>query len=95
MRSWREPEGAQPSIMVEEFLACEEIVRQDPRWQEAMRKRGVTDFSLVMIDPWASGYSGPEDTGPAAGAGTLRGVIQVTRVRPRRSYATWITDLGA
>ena len=79
MRSWREPEGAQPSIMVEEFLACEEIVRQDPRSQEAMRKRGVTDFSLVMIDPWASGYSGPEDTGPAAGGHQRGGLVHLRR----------------
>jgi primary-amine oxidase len=26
-----------------------------------MRKRGVEDFSLAMIDPWASSYTGPED----------------------------------
>jgi primary-amine oxidase len=42
--------------MLEEFFATEELTRSDPRWQEAMRKRGVTDFSLAMIDPWASGY---------------------------------------
>ena len=27
-----------------------------------MRKRGVTDFSLAMIDPWAAGYDGPRTT---------------------------------
>ena len=42
--------------MLEEFFSSEEITRADPRWQEAMRKRGVTDFSLTMIDPWAAGY---------------------------------------
>ena len=26
-----------------------------------MRKRGVEDFELAMIDPWASSYTGPED----------------------------------
>ena len=46
--------GVQPSVMFEEFLAAEEIVRADPRWQEAMRTRGVTDFSLCMIDPWSA-----------------------------------------
>ncbi len=58
--SWRVVEGAQPSVMLEEFFSTEEITRADPRWQEAMRKRGVTDFSLAMIDPWAAG-SDPED----------------------------------
>ncbi len=36
--------------------------REDPRWQEAMRKRGVTDFSLAMIDPWPAGYYGAQAT---------------------------------
>src|SRR5215469_5959476 len=59
--SWRERPGIQPPIMFEEFLASEEAVRNDPRWQEAMRKRGVTDFTNVMIDPWSLGYNGPDD----------------------------------
>ncbi|MBA2552907.1 MAG: primary-amine oxidase, partial [Geodermatophilaceae bacterium] len=58
--SWQVVEGVQPSVMLEEFFSTEEITRADPRWQEAMRKRGVTDFSLAMIDPWAAGVD-PED----------------------------------
>ena len=54
--SWQVIEDVQPSVMLEEFFSTEEITRADPRWQEAMRKRGVTDFSLAMIDPWAAGY---------------------------------------
>jgi primary-amine oxidase len=54
VRSWRRVPGVQPSVMFEEFLAAEDIVRKDPRWQEAMRKRGVTDFDLCMVDPWSS-----------------------------------------
>src|SRR3984957_16118000 len=46
--------GVQPSVMLEEFLAAEDIVRRDPRWQEAMRKRGIEDFDLCMIDPWST-----------------------------------------
>ena len=63
--SWRHIEGVQPPIMVEEFMACEEVVQADPRWQAAMRKRGVEDFSLAMIDPWAAGYTGPRTTRPS------------------------------
>jgi primary-amine oxidase len=54
-------EGVQAPISAEEFMASEEVVMGDPRWQEAMRKRGVEDFSLCMLDPWASSYTGPED----------------------------------
>ncbi|WP_328778295.1 primary-amine oxidase [Streptomyces canus] len=59
--SWRHIEGVQPPIMDEEFNACEDIVRADPRWQEAMRRRGVEDFSLTMVDPWAASWTGPQD----------------------------------
>jgi primary-amine oxidase len=53
--------GVQPPVTFEEFMACEAVVQADPDWQAAMRLRGVEDFSLAMIDPWAAGYSGPED----------------------------------
>jgi primary-amine oxidase len=53
--------GVQAPIMDEEFITCDRIVQADPRWQEAMRRRGVTDFELTMIDPWASSWTGPED----------------------------------
>src|SRR5450756_2658973 len=54
LRSYQRVAGVQPSVMFEEFMAAEDIVRKDPRWQEAMRKRGVEDFSLCMIDPWST-----------------------------------------
>ncbi len=54
-------EGVQAPVMAEEFMACEEVVQSDPEWQAAMRRRGIEDFSLAMVDPWAAGYTGPED----------------------------------
>ena len=62
VRHWAELPNVQPPVMLEEFLATEEAVRKDPRWQQAMRRRGVTDFDMVMIDPWSVGYNGPEDS---------------------------------
>jgi primary-amine oxidase len=59
--SWREVPNVQPPIMFEEFLAAEEAVKKDPRWQEAMRRRGIEDLENVMIDPWSLGYNGPDD----------------------------------
>jgi Cu2+-containing amine oxidase len=46
--SYTEVPDAQPPITLEEFLRCEEVIKADPRWQEAMRKRGVSDFSLAV-----------------------------------------------
>jgi primary-amine oxidase len=52
---WKEVPGVQPSITVEELNLVPKIVKADPRWQEAMKKRGITDFEQVMFDPWAPG----------------------------------------
>jgi primary-amine oxidase len=60
------PEGTQPSIMLDEFLECEEAVRQSAIFREAMKKRGINDVSLVMVDAWSAGHYGnepPEDKG--------------------------------
>lgn len=59
--SWKLIPGRFPSYLVEWMTGVEEKVREDSRWQEAMRKRGVTDFDLAMIDPWPAGYYGPQD----------------------------------
>jgi primary-amine oxidase len=68
--------GVQPSVMLEEFLAAEDIVRNDPRWQAAMRKRGITDFSLCMIDPWST-----PNVEPGVGPDDGRFVSPLTWVR--------------
>ncbi len=68
--------GVQPSVMLEEFLAAEDIVRKDPRWQAAMRKRGITDFGLCMIDPWST-----PNVEPGVGPDDGRFVSPLTWVR--------------
>ena len=82
--------------MFEEFLAAEAVVRADPRWQEAMRKRGVTDFELCMIDPWSS-----PNVAPGLGPEDGRFVRPLTWVRsapddngyarPVENVVTWST----
>lgn len=56
--SWEHIPGIQPSIMADEFLECEEVVKNDPEMQEAFMKRGITDFNLIMADPWSAGNFG-------------------------------------
>jgi primary-amine oxidase len=53
--SWKEIRGVQPLVFNEEFEVLPEIVKGDSRWQEAMKKRGITDFEKVAIDGWATG----------------------------------------
>src|SRR5262249_52433998 len=44
--------GVQPPILLEEWVANADAIKADPRWQAAMARRGITDTSLVQIDPW-------------------------------------------
>ncbi|HLJ33885.1 MAG TPA: primary-amine oxidase [Ktedonobacteraceae bacterium] len=54
--SWRHIPGVQPSIMLDEFFECEQAVKASPEFQEALRKRGITNVDLVMVDPWSAGH---------------------------------------
>ncbi len=54
------PAGVQPSIMLDEFSECEQAVRRSPLFQDALRKRGVADADLVMVEPWSAGMYGTE-----------------------------------
>jgi primary-amine oxidase len=53
-------EGAQPAITFEELDKVPALVRADPAWQAAMRKRGITNFADVHVDPWAPGLLDPQ-----------------------------------
>jgi primary-amine oxidase len=58
--------GLQPAIMLDEFAECEQAVKRSPEFLAVLRKRGVTDVNLVMVEPWSAGYYGteiPEDKG--------------------------------
>jgi primary-amine oxidase len=56
--SWEYVADVQPSIMLDEFVECEQACKASPAWQAAMRKRGITDFDLCMVDPWSAGNFG-------------------------------------
>ncbi|MCW2749129.1 MAG: hypothetical protein JWR83_239, partial [Aeromicrobium sp.] len=59
--TWTPVPGRFPSYLAEHMETVEVVVREDPRWQAAMTKRGITDFDLAMIDPWPAGYYGAQD----------------------------------
>lgn len=54
-------EGLQAQLTGEDFETIETTCKAHPDWQAAMTKRGITDFSLCMLDPWPSSYQGPDD----------------------------------
>jgi primary-amine oxidase len=51
--------GVQPSVMLSEFDAVPPIVKADPRFAEAMHRRGITNLDDIAIDIWA--YGTPDD----------------------------------
>ena len=60
VKSWEHIPGVQPKIMLDEFYECEQAVKADPAFREALARRGITDVDLVMVDPWAAGNYGYE-----------------------------------
>ncbi len=61
LQDWRERTDVQPPITMVELDGCEATVKAHAGWQEAMRRRGVTDFALAQVDPWPTGWFSPED----------------------------------
>ncbi len=61
--SWKYVPGVQPLVFLSEYDTLTPIIKADPRWQAAMRKRGITDFAKVQIDGWAVGEVDPKFTG--------------------------------
>lgn len=59
--SWIQIPGVQPNIMADELVECEAVVKAHPAFRDALAKRGITDLSLVMVDPWAPGNFGFAD----------------------------------
>lgn len=60
--SWEEvPEEVQPPIVLEEFDECEQACKENPEFQEALARRGITDMDLVVVVPWSAGSYGDEE----------------------------------
>jgi primary-amine oxidase len=54
--SWKNVPKVQPGILPgDDHSKTAEIVRADPRWREAMTKRGVKDVEKVAINGWPIG----------------------------------------
>ena len=57
---WNHVPHVQARIVIDEFAAGGEMVKQDPAFIAACAKRGITDMSKVLIEPWAAGNFGIE-----------------------------------
>ncbi len=59
--SWVAIPGVQPTMTTDEQLECEQAVKTDPAFLEALSKHGITNPDLVMVDIWTAGYYGAEE----------------------------------
>ncbi|HUF45185.1 MAG TPA: primary-amine oxidase, partial [Aestuariivirgaceae bacterium] len=53
---WRHVVGAQARIVADEFAMGGELVKADPGFIAACARRGITDMSTVLVEPWAAGH---------------------------------------
>ena len=61
--SWKNIPGVEPLVFNAEYDTLPVLIKADPRWQTAMRRRGITDFDKVQIDGWAVGEVNERFTG--------------------------------
>ncbi len=52
--SWVERPGVQPAVFASEYTDADTVIRSSPRWQKAMRDRGINPND-VYLDVWAPG----------------------------------------
>ena len=54
--SFQEIPGAQPAVTEQDSNLADSIVRADPRYQKALRDRGIRNINAVAVMAWTSGY---------------------------------------
>ncbi|MEI6947635.1 primary-amine oxidase [Paraflavisolibacter sp. H34] len=80
--SWKALPGVQPLLFQDEYELVPALVKADPRWQAALRKRGITDFDKVQMDTWAAG----QVDGAPSGSGRLLRAVPFYRDRSTNVY---------
>ena len=68
--SWNQIKGVQPLVLAGEYEVLSKLVKADPRWQAAMKKRDITDFAQgadrrLGRGPVAGGVQGQPDAASA------------------------------
>jgi primary-amine oxidase len=64
LKSEAGPEGAQPTLSIDEQVECEQAVLASETFKAALQRHyGISDTSLVMVDIWSAGNYGSEEDG--------------------------------
>ncbi len=89
--SWKEIPGAQPPVGEADSAMADRIVRADPRWQAAMRERGIRNPNAVVTVAWPAGYFGL----PVDDAGRIVRVTPYYMDEGRNYYAHPVEGVAA
>lgn len=84
--------GEHPPVLLEEFDLVVDAVKANLDWRAALRKRGITDYELIHIDPLATGRFGEQFEGHRRVA---RAVSYVRRDATDNGYARPIEGVVA
>ncbi|MBD2512905.1 primary-amine oxidase [Nostoc muscorum FACHB-395] len=84
LTSWKEIPSVQPAIVASEYELATQAFKSDPRWQTAMRKRGITDFNQVKISCWSPGILSKQEE--VAGNRLCRGLFYYKGESDRWNY---------
>jgi len=87
---WQSLGARQPAIMPEEYLEVERQLKADPRFREAIARRGL-DLEVVRVDPVPPGAWGDVDP---AGRRLCRALAWVLPYADGNQYARPIEGLG-
>jgi primary-amine oxidase len=55
IESWEQRTDVRPALLFDDSLKSIIALKENPEWQAAMGRRGITDFDKVQIDPWPTG----------------------------------------
>ena len=87
---WERLEGVQASVMLDEFFEAEKAIQSDKGFKAALAKRGITDMSLVTVDPWSAGNYGDAQEN---GGRVLRALVWVHDQPGDNQYARPVDGL--
>ena len=83
----------QPPLMAEEWMANTDQIKADPGFRAALARRGITDMSMIQVDPWPASNFGLEID--ASGRRLARGVAYLLDGPGSNPYARPVENLVA
>ena len=83
----------QPPLMAEEWTANTDQIKADPGFRAALARRGITDMSMIQVDPWPASNFGLDID--ASGRRLARGVAYLLDGPGSNPYARPVENLVA